>query len=98
MRQRDVIAAIARRLPDRTRREVEEVIDVWIELMQDELVQGESVSLPDIGSLRIETQQVRSSSIVRQHLGPAAETISRIYGRFRPAQALIDRLKQETHS
>lgn len=96
MRHRDRIAAIARRLPDRTRREVEEVIDVLIELMQDDLAQGESVNLPDIGTIRLETQQVRASRIVRQHPGFQAETISRICGRFRPAQKLKDRLKQES--
>ncbi len=56
MRHRDLIAAIARHLPHRTQRDVEEVIDVLIELMQDELVQGEEVSLPDIGKLSIEMQ------------------------------------------
>jgi len=96
MRHRDLIAAIARRLPDRTRREVEEVIDVLIELLQDDLAQGEAVSLPNIGTIHLETQQVRASQIVRQHPGFQAETIFRICGRFRPAQELKDRLKQET--
>jgi nucleoid DNA-binding protein len=96
MRHRDLIATIARHLPHRTRRDVEEVIDVLIELMQDELVRGEEVSLPDIGKLSIETQTVRLSGAVRRQVGPAAPpTMKRLYGRFRPAQSLKDRLEQE---
>jgi nucleoid DNA-binding protein len=96
MRHRDLIAAIARHLPHRTQRDVEEVIDVLIELMQDELVKGEGVSLPDIGKLSIEIQTVRVSGAVRRQLGPAAPpTMKRLYGRFRPAQSLRDRLEEE---
>ncbi len=58
MRHREVIAYIARRLPHQTQQEVAEVIDVLIELMQDKLVQGETISLPDIGALSIEVQEM----------------------------------------
>jgi nucleoid DNA-binding protein len=51
MRHREMVAYIARRLPHQTQREVEEVIEVLIELMQDKLVQGETICLPDIGAL-----------------------------------------------
>ncbi len=96
MRHRDLIAAIARHLPHQTQRDVEEVIDVLIELMQDELMKGEGVSLPDIGKLAIEMQTVRVSGVVRQRLGSAAPpTMKRLCGRFRPAQSLRDRLEEE---
>ena len=96
MRHRELIAYIARRLPHQTQREVEEVIDVLIELMQDELVQGETVSLPDIGTLSIEVQAMRVGGAVVRHSKQG--TLPRIYGRFRPAGSLKDRVQQETHS
>jgi nucleoid DNA-binding protein len=88
MRHREVIAYIARHLPHQTQRDVEEVIDVLIELMQDELAQGETVSLPDIGILSIEVQEMRAAGAVRQ------QTLMRIYGRFRPAGELKDRVQK----
>jgi nucleoid DNA-binding protein len=95
MRHRDLIAAIARHLPHQTQRDVEEVIDVLIELVQDELARGEEVSLPDIGKLSVDVRTVRVSGVVRQRLGPAAPpTLRRINGRFRPAQSLKDRLEE----
>jgi nucleoid DNA-binding protein len=94
MRQREVIAYIARRLPHQTQRDVEEVIDVLIELMQDKLAQGETVSLPDIGTLSIEVQEMHADGAVVQH--SPQETLTRIYGRFRPAAALKDRVQKET--
>ena len=92
MRQREMIAYIARRLPHQTQRDVEEVIDVLIELMQDELAQGESFSLLDIGTLSIEVQTIHAAGAVRQ------QTLTRIYGRFRPAEALKDRLQKEVRT
>jgi nucleoid DNA-binding protein len=92
MRHREVIAYIARRLPHQTQRDVEEVIDVLIELMQDKLAQGETVSLPDIGILSIEVQTLCASGAVKQ------QTLTRIYGRFRPAGTLKERLQKETRS
>jgi len=92
MRQREMIAYIARRLPYQTQRDVEEVIDVLIELMQDELAQGETISLPDIGMLSVEVQTIRAAGAVRQQM------LTRIYGRFRPAEALKDRLQKETRT
>ena len=92
MRHREVIAYIARRLPHQTQRDVEEVIDVLIELMQDELAQGKSISLPDIGALSIEVQTLRAAGAIRP------QTIERIYGRFRPAGALKDRLQKEART
>lgn len=92
MRHREMIAYIASHLPHQTQRDVEEVIDVLIELMQDELAQGETISLPDIGTLSIEVQTVSAAGAIRP------QTLDRIYGRFRPAEALKDRLQKETHT
>jgi len=96
MKHREMIAYIARRLPHQTQRDVEEVIDVLIELMQDELAQGETVSLPDIGTLSIEVQDMRAGGAVVQH--SQHQTITRIYGRFRPAGTLKGRMQKETRT
>ena len=92
MKHREVIAHIARRLPHQTQRDVEEVIDVLIDLMQDKLAQGETISLPDIGTLSIEQQTLRASGAVKQ------QKLPRIYGRFRPARSLKARIQTEVRS
>ena len=96
MRHRDIIAYIARRLPHQTRRDVEDVIDVLIELMQDKLAQGETVNLLDIGTLSIEVQKMHAGGAVRQH--SQQQLLTRIYGRFRPAEALKVRLQKEVRT
>ena len=94
MRHREVIAHIARRLPHQTQREVEEVIDLLIELLQDKLALGESFSLPDVGMLSIEMQEMFAGGAVARH--SKQKTLTRIYGRFRPAGALKDRVIKES--
>lgn len=78
MRHRDFVAAIARRLPHQTQRDVEEVIEVMAELMQDELSRNGAVALPGIGRLSIKKRMVNAR---RQYRGS-----------FRMAPALIEQL------
>ena len=96
MRHREVIAYIAQRLPHQTQREVAEVIDVLIELMQDKLMLGETITLPDIGVLSIEVQEMLAGGAVVRHSNQ--QRLTRIYGRFRPAGSLKDRLQKEVQS
>ena len=93
MKHREVVTYIARRLPHQTQREVEEVIDVLIELMQDKLVLGEIISLPDIGVLSIEVQAMLAGGAVVRHSNQP--TLTRIYGRFRPTGSLKERVQKE---
>jgi nucleoid DNA-binding protein len=84
MYHHDVVAAVARRLPHRTQKDVAEVIDLMFEIWQDELVQGNDITIPGIGRLVIDVQNVKVSNVVRQWLGPnAPSTIPRHYGRLR---------------
>ncbi len=78
MRHRDLVAAIARRLPHQTQREVKEVIDVMVELMQDELSRNGAVALPGIGTLSVKKRMVAARQQYR--------------GSFRMAPALIEQL------
>jgi nucleoid DNA-binding protein len=80
MYHRDVIAAIARRLPHRTRRDVAEVVEVLTEAWSEELIKGNEVIVPDIGRLRIEVQDMQASGALCQH-----GRLRRVYGRFRPS-------------
>jgi nucleoid DNA-binding protein len=89
MTYRELIATIARHLPHQTQRDVAEILDLLIEVWYEELTQGNTVSLPDIGRLSIEIQSLHVSGIVQQKLGTdAPQIIPRLYGRFRPAKAL----------
>ena len=79
MIHRDVIAEAARRLPHRTQRDVVEVIEVLIEIWSAELVNGQNITVPDIGRLSIEVQAMKAGGAVKQY----GRRLRRVYGRFR---------------
>lgn len=89
MIHRDVIAAVARRLPQRTQRDVAELIDVLAEVWSAELVQGGEILLPQIGRLRIEVQDMQAGGLLAQH-----GRLRRVYGRFRPLESLKQRIQE----
>ena len=89
MYHRDLIATIARRLPHRTRRDVAEVIDFLIEVWTGELVRGGTVSIPSLGKLTIEVQDMRAGGALSYR-----GRLRRVYGRFRPTQALKERIEE----
>ena len=88
MYHRDVIAAIARRLPHRTRRDVTEVIDLLVEVWAGELVKGEPVRIPCIGKLTIEVQDMKAGGAIQNRA-----RLRRVYGRFRLAAQLKERIE-----
>lgn len=89
MVHRNVIAKIARRLPHRTQRDVEEVVEVLIEVWSEELVTGRIIIVPDIGRLSIEVQDMKAGGALDKH-----GRLRRIYGRFRPTANLKERLQE----
>ena len=80
------IRAVARRFPDLTQRQVEEVLQAFIAVWQRDLEQGQRVVIHGFGSLIVERQALRTRGVIRK------PTI-RLYIRFRPTQALKTRLK-----
>lgn len=90
MRQREVIAYIARRLPHQTQRDVQEIIEIMSECWLEKLAKGESIDIPNIGRIYIETQDFIGAGIPANHGHKR-----RVIGRFRPTQALKDQLKNE---
>lgn len=89
MYHRDVIARIARRLPHRTQRDVAEVVELLIEVWSEELAKGEVVSIPNVGKLRVEVQDLRTGGALRQR-----GRLRRVYGRFRPTEALKELIEE----
>ncbi len=87
MYHRDVIAEVARRLPHQTRRDVNEVVEVLTEVWFEELASGGEVSLPDIGRLSIEVQDMTAGGALASH-----GRLRRVYGRFRPTPKLKERI------
>ena len=87
MYHRDVIAEVARRLPHQTRRDVNEVVEVLTEVWFEELASGGEVSLPDIGRLSIEVQDMTAGGALAAH-----GRLRRVYGRFRPTPQLKERI------
>jgi len=80
------IRAVARRFPDLTQRQVEEVLQAFIAVWQRDLEQGQRVVIYGFGSLTVEHQALKTSGVIRK-------PTMRLYIRFRPTQALKTRLK-----
>ena len=89
MHHREVIAEVARRLPHRTQRDVAEVVEVLTEVWVNELVTGGSITVPDIGRLRIEVQEMKAGGLLAQH-----GRLRRVYGRFRPTESLKEHIQE----
>ena len=89
MIHREVIAEVARRLPHRTQRDVAEVVEVLTEVWSGELVNGRSIIVPDIGRLSIEVQDMKAGGLLAQH-----GWLRRVYGRFRPTEALKEAIQE----
>jgi nucleoid DNA-binding protein len=89
MYHREVIAAIARRLPHRTRRDVAEVVEVLTEVWLEELTNGSEVIVPDIGRLHIEVQDMKAGGALAYQ-----GRLRRVYGRFRPTQVLKEKIEE----
>jgi len=83
MYYKEMIAAIARKLPHRTRQDVAEVVEILGEVCADELVAGGHISLPELGRLSIDVHQLRASGAVKTR-----SNVNRICGRFRPTSQL----------
>lgn len=77
------IRAVARRFPELTQRQVEEVLQAFIVVWQQQLEQRERVVIHGFGSLVVEVQHLRAAGAIR-HL----TRLSRLYFRFRPTNAL----------
>ena len=92
MYHRDVIAAVARRLPHQTQSEVSEVIEVLAEIWLQELAKGGEVMLPDIGRLRIKVQNMAAGGALASH-----GRLRRVYGRFRPTPSLKAKIEEAAH-
>ena len=89
MHHREVIAEVARRLPHRTQRDVAEVVEVLTEVWLKELLRGGSITVPDIGRLSIEVQEMKAGGLLAQH-----GRLRRVYGRFRPTEALKEYIQE----
>ena len=94
MNHQELVAAIARRLPDHSRREVTEVLEVMTDICIEQLSQpGQIVQIADLGRLSIDVHQLPVAGAVRktlaeQHGADPPKTLKRIVGRFRPAPRL----------
>lgn len=77
------LRAVARRFPELTQHQVEEILQAFIAVWQQQLEQRERVVIHGFGSLVVEVQHLRAAGAICQ---PAR--ISRLYFRFRPTQAL----------
>jgi nucleoid DNA-binding protein len=103
----ELVNAIARRLPHRSRREVAEVLEVMTDICIQQLSHpGQIIQIADLGRLSIDVHQLRVAGVVRKtmiehHGAERTKTLKRIVGRFRPArrlrQAIETTIKEELH-
>jgi len=101
MNTRQIVAEIARRLPDLRRRDVLEMFEVLAELWSTEFAKpnGE-IHIGGLGKLYVETHDLKATGVIRQHLiekfgKNAPTTVQRRVIRFRPSEALYTAIKQE---
>jgi nucleoid DNA-binding protein len=93
MNHRQLVAAVARRFPDLTHRQVDDLLDVLAEVVRAELAQpGGEIIVRNLGRLMVEVQRMRSAGAVRAQMrdrtGSAPDSLTRLYFRFRPATGL----------
>lgn len=90
MTHRQLVSTIARRFPDLTQRQIDDVLDVLAEVCRAELaLPGGEVVIRNLGRLTVEVQQMRSAGAVRAQMGSAApDSLTRLYFRFRPTPSL----------
>jgi len=77
------IHAVARCFPELTQRQIDEVLQAFIVVWQQQLEQQERVVIHGFGSLVVEVQHLRAAGVIRH-----PTRLSRLYFRFRPTQAL----------
>lgn len=96
MRYRQIISHIARKLPTRTHQDVKEILDLLLDIWMEELAEGRTVNIPDIGVLKIEVQDMKVSETIRQRMkGDVPDTLPRIYGRFKPTNYLKEQIMED---
>ncbi|NDJ78766.1 MAG: hypothetical protein GYB65_21150 [Chloroflexi bacterium] len=94
MNHQQLVTAIARRLPHRSKSDVAEVLEVMVEICTEQLSQPDQViQIADLGRLSIDVHQLQVAGAVRktladQHGPDHPDTLTRIVGRFRPAPQL----------
>lgn len=100
MNHRQVIQAVAKRFPDLTQHQIEDVLDVLSQVWTEALAQpnGE-VTLRNFGKWMVEVQQLRNSGVIRARMGvESPEQLKRLYFRFRPSlnvRALVEQRVKE---
>jgi nucleoid DNA-binding protein len=96
MNHRQLVSVVARRFPNLTKRQIEDVLDVLVEIWRTELEQpGGEVIIRDFGKLTVEVQKMRNSGAIRRQMGRGApEHLTRLYFRFRPAPTLREDIEQ----
>ena len=96
LNHRELVATVARRFPDLTQRQIEDVIEVMVEVWRAELAQPDGeVVIRDFGKLIVEVQHMRNAGAVRAQMGSAApEHLTRLYFRFRPTSGLREEIEQ----
>ncbi|MBE2270211.1 MAG: HU family DNA-binding protein [Anaerolinea sp.] len=89
MNHRQLVSAAARRFPDLTQRQVEDVLEVLVEVWSTALAHSDEVMIRNLGTLRIEVQQMRNSGVIQAQMGSSSpEHLMRLYFRFRPTAQL----------
>lgn len=94
MNHQELVAAIARRLPHRSRREVAEVLDVLVDICIEQLSHpDQTIQIADLGRFSLDVHPLRVGGAVRttlrdHHGTDQPDTLRRIVGRFRPAPRL----------
>lgn len=97
MNYNQTVAAVARKLRQRTRREVREMLDVLLDIWREELLRPDGyIRIDALGKLYVEQQTMRVPGVITRTLThkqlPAPPTLTRYYFRFHPSESLREAL------
>ena len=88
MNKKEIIKTVANKYEGYTQKEIGEIIDVFLGVVQDQLVAGETVRLSGFGNFEVATRAARMGR--NPQTGAEIEIPEKKAPKFKPAKALKD--------
>lgn len=88
MNKKDIVKAIANKLDGYTQKDVSEVLDSFLEVVQEQLVSGNAVKLSGFGTFETNVRAARMGR--NPKTGEEAKIPERKFPKFKPSKAFKD--------
>ena len=91
MNKKEIVKVVANKFNEYTQKEIGEVIDAFLEVVQDQLVSGETVRLAGFGNFEVSTRAERQGR--NPKTGETIVIPEKKAPKFKPAKALKDAIQ-----